>query len=50
MLIFAGGLVYSLAWLVTPMWLAFPLSMAALGSAVAATLAVCLLAMPRRRT
>jgi hypothetical protein len=49
MLIFAGGLVYSLAWLAAPMWLAFPLSITALGGAVAATLAICLLAIQRRR-
>jgi len=49
MLIFAGGVVYSLVWLATPMSLAFPLSMAALGGAVVATVAICILALQRRR-
>ena len=48
MLIFAGGLIYSAAWLAAPMSLAFPLSMAALGGAVVVTLALCLFAAQRR--
>jgi hypothetical protein len=48
MLIFAGGLVYSVAWLAAPMSLAFPLSIAALGGGVVATLALCLFATQGR--
>jgi len=48
MLIFAGGLISSVAWLAAPMSLAFPLSMAALGGAVVVTLALCLFAAQRR--
>jgi hypothetical protein len=47
-LLVAGGLTYSLAWLVAPISLAFPLSIAALGGAVVLTLALCLLAAQRR--
>ncbi len=47
-LLLAGGLLYSLAWLFAPMSLAFPLSLAALGGAVLLVLAQCLFAAQRR--
>ena len=47
LLLFAGGLLFSLAWLAAPMAWALPLSLAALGGAILVTMAQCVWASQR---